>query len=194
MFCGRDFSAAALVLTAAVLTACAAAPTRTDPAPNPRQRELANGYSLLHDLLAKQADVDKVLWIKSADPATETLLQDIAVASKAGRDWIAQTVQATPGLSLNQAHLPPLEMATREAIERTSRAAILMGGDFARRMLLSQISAIEYGTHLAQVLAERENDAARQTWLREWAKRYADLYDRAVQGMQVADDPKKAQK
>ncbi|MGB6544317.1 MAG: hypothetical protein WBE97_01725 [Candidatus Acidiferrales bacterium] len=59
-------------------------------------------------------------------------------------------------LNLHALQLPPGEVATRAAIQKTKEHEILFssGQKFEINLLLSQTDALDYGSHLAKIAAE----------------------------------------
>ena len=116
--------------------------------------EFDAGFTLLHDLLASEAQVDGILLLKSASPETEQLLKEIAAASVEMRDALNDMSRQDPALTREASGLPMIEAIARDGIESDTTLALLGSGgeDFEFLILLSQEKAMSYGTHLARSL------------------------------------------
>jgi hypothetical protein len=172
-----------MMLTAALLLAsCRAAPAGQPAAANAPPRPDNAGYSLLYGLLSKQQEVDKALWLHKVDPAVAAVIKEIAQASGQARAQLEAFARADPGLQLKTQPLPKIELATRAAIQSTETGVLLTstGDAFRLRLLLTQTSAMEYASHLAQVLARNENNKARQQYLEALSQKLNALNDKVI--------------
>jgi len=177
-------SAAILFVLILTLIGCRAAP---EPAPHsptpgrPPDARLSNGYSLLYDLVNKERNVDKLLWLKSAPDDLAKLVKSLAATSSEATRKITAFAERDPMLKLDRLDLPPMEQATRTAIESSTRKRLLLTGDhFATLLALKQVEAAEYGLHLAQLLSQADEDVSRRQWLEQFADAYRDTRDRLI--------------
>src|SRR5436190_773409 len=80
-----------------------------------REQVLLNCYSLLHNLLGQQKDVDKLLLVKLESAEINRLFKTIASASETGAKKLEQFVARDGSIRLDQLSLPPGETETRDA-------------------------------------------------------------------------------
>ena len=171
-----------MVFTTAVLCAggCCTAPP--DPAGRTAQQiMLANGYSLLYNLVRQQARADGIFMIKSAGEPTKTLVRQVAAVSKQAAAYIRAAADETADVALDQFNLPPMEQATRQAITSSMAGKLLLAGDdFDLQFLVAQAEGTRYGRHLATSLSKVEPDANRRQWLKQFAETYGRLHDEVI--------------
>jgi hypothetical protein len=143
---------------------------------------LSQGYSLLHHLMSQQANVDKILILKSASDPVKTLVRAIAAESAQARDRLAELMRGDGQLKLGDTGLPALEQAARDRIEgATARSLLTSGGAaFQTRLLMTQQSATEYAAALAHSLAAREQQPQRREQLQQMAARFDELHTQVV--------------
>lgn len=136
------------------------------------------GYSLLYDLMSKQKDVDKLLFIKKEKPDVGTVIERIAATCTNAAQKMESFRTEDPSLNLEVKSLPSVEEATRASIEsqRTSELLFSAGKDFEVHLLLSQAEGISYGAHLAKVLAEEEKHNGRKEYMMHLSKELQDLH------------------
>jgi hypothetical protein len=126
-----------------------------------------NAYSLLYDLLDDERHVSKLLIVKRDSRELNRLINRISDVSAEGVDRLKRFAAKDPSLNLKVMGLPPAEQATRKAIAETKRNQLLgrSGADFERTLLLTQMEALSYGTHLAGVAATNDFDPTRAGYL-----------------------------
>ena len=144
--------------------------------------QLNQGYTLLHTLLEKDGDVDKILLIKTAHPTTETIIREIALLCRTAVKQLEEFARADSTLRFDSPSVPAVEQATRDAIEGTVAKGLLgsWGESFEVKLLLSQADAIGYATHLAWTLAKFDVNPERRAYLDQLAGQFDRLYDRIV--------------
>lgn len=122
-----------------------------------------NALALLDDLLGDEKNVSKVLIIKRNSDALGKLIENISKTSGEGAKMIEVLAKSEPALNLKGTDLPPGETATRKAISKTKEHILLHSKDaeFEFQLLLTQTEALNYGSHLAMVVAENESNAER---------------------------------
>jgi hypothetical protein len=115
-----------------------------------------NAASLLHDLLGQEKDVSKILIIKHEAKEFGQLVKDISKTSGDGAKQLEKLAKNDPGLDLMVMDLPPGERAARDAQSKTDEHELLhsSGTTFEFNLLLTQVQALDYAAHLAQVAAE----------------------------------------
>jgi hypothetical protein len=151
-----------------------------------------NTLSLLYQLFDQQKDVSKLLIIKRERPELKALIKDISAASAQGAKQLKEFAQRDSSLSLQVTDLPPGEAAVREAIATTRKKELLSssGRAFERSLLLSQIEALSYATHLVRVAAENDSDPDRARYFETLGRTMQSLHDRAVQVLSSQTDQK----
>ena len=139
--------------------------TSRDSAADPSLRN--NAYSLLYDLLDDERHVSKLLIIKRDSRELNRLINQISETAADGAKRLKEFADKDPSLNLTALALPPAEQATREAIANTKKNQLLgrSGADFERTLLLTQMEALNYGTHLAGVAATNDSDPTRAGYL-----------------------------
>jgi hypothetical protein len=132
-----------------------------------------NTLALLDDLLGDEKNVSKILIIKRNSDELGILVKDISKTAGDGAKMLEVLAKTQPGLNLKATDLPPGEAATRKAISKTKEQLLLHSKDaeFEFQLLLTQVEALNYGAHLAMVVADTETDAnATRDFLRLSAK------------------------
>ena len=168
-----------LLLMCCFLFNCVASPPRTGDIQ--RDPQLTSGYSLLHELVAKQSSVDKILLIKSASEPTVELIRAIALASDEAQKQIRTYADQDARIELGHADLPGVEQATRDAIESVTAGKLIFDAErFELDLLLTQYEATKYGYFLARQLAKLDPDDRRRQWLGRFSESYQKLYDQTV--------------
>jgi hypothetical protein len=128
-----------------------------------------NAMALLDDLLNDEKNLSKVLIIKRNSDRLGKLVQDISKTAGDGATELELLAKNDPALNLKATDLPAGEAATRKAISKTKEHLLLhsKGAEFEFQLLLTQLEALNYGSHLAMVIAENEPQADRvQEFLR----------------------------
>lgn len=169
----------ALCMTA-LLTGCASR-ERLPSDPAQRDKELSHGYSLLYNVVSKQADLDKLFFLKRPPETTRALMERIARASREASAQLRQIAQNNPAIVLDDQGLPLLERNTRAAVEAATRNKLLFGDNFELRLLLTQVESSNYVTHLAQQLATIDTDEKRKETLTHIAEQFGQFNDQVVQ-------------
>jgi len=119
-----------------------------------------NALALLNDLLGDEKNLGKILLIKLESDELDRLVEAISKTAADGVKMLEAMAKADPNLDFKNLGLPSGEQATRKAIAKTKRSLLLhsSGPDFEFQLLQTQIQALSYGAHLAQVIAENESD------------------------------------
>jgi hypothetical protein len=142
----------------------------------------SNGYALLHDLLAQEADVDKLHFIKKEQPDVKELINRIASASGVAAKQLEGYAGGKSAFVLKETELPPGEESTRDAIASTKKWELLghTGDQFELNLLLTQSEAMSYGWHLAKVASKNDANPDRARYLANLSEQmkgfYHDLY------------------
>jgi hypothetical protein len=133
-----------------------------------------NALALLDDLMNDEKNVSKILIIKHNSDELGKLIGDISKTAGNDAKMLEALAKTEPGLNLKSFDLPPGEMATRKAISKTKQELLLHSKDaeFQFQLLLTQVEALNYGAHLALVIAENESQSERT---REFLRMSAEL-------------------
>jgi hypothetical protein len=117
-----------------------------------------NAIALLNDLLNEEKNLSKILIIKRESPDLKRLVKDISETADDGAKMLKSLAKKDRGIQLATLGLPPGEVAARQAISKTKQDLLLhtKGAEFEFQLLLTQMEALSYGTHLALVAAENE--------------------------------------
>lgn len=173
----------ALVLAIGILSLLGSGcrtPSQPPAAASLQQQTRVNSYSLLHQLLAQQRNVDKLLVIKRESAELKQLIKTIAESSGAGADRLEEFARSDGSLRLDQFSLPPGEVATRDAIASTKKKELLtpFNSNFELDLLLTQFEALSYAWHLGKVAAQNEPDVGRARVLNELSSEMKVLHGR----------------
>lgn len=151
------------VMAACVLTGCQSPKARPPVESGAAQSTRNNCYSLLHQLLNDQKNVSVLRFIKREQVDVKNLVKKIAVNSATGAKLLEEFAKDDPSISLDDIRLPPGEAATRDAIASTKKKELLgqHGDEFELSLLLTQLQALSYASHLAKVAGENETQPDR---------------------------------
>ena len=135
-----------------------------------------NALALLDDLLGDEKNLSKILIIKHNSDELGQLVKDISKTAGDNAKMLESLAKSQPGLNLKATDLPPGEVATRKAISKTKEQLLLHSKDaeFEFQLLLTQVEAMNYGAHLAMVVADSETDP---NATREFLRLSAELRD-----------------
>ena len=151
--------------------------------PHPQAAEIRNNcYSLLYQLLNEEKNVSKLLIVKRDSRELNRLVKDISRTAGKAADQLQQFSEQDRTLALNVIDLPSGEEATRSAIATTKKKELLSnsGDVFERSLLLTQIQALNYATHLASVAADNDTNPSRSVWVRSLSHELKGLYSQCV--------------
>jgi hypothetical protein len=122
----------------------------------PRAKEdLSEGYALLYDLISKEKQSSQLSIINTLSPELKSLLERISETSKATTTELETLGRIHPPLNLKVTHLPRIERAALESIEKETRRELLQskGVDLEFIMMSPQLAGMNYSAHLARSLA-----------------------------------------
>lgn len=121
-----------------------------------KSQTLNNAASLLFDLLNDEKNVGKVLLIKHDREELHQLIKAISQTAGEAVKELERLAEQDSTLHLDRMNLPPGELAARAAEGKTKTGELLhaSGTEFEFKLLLTQVQALGYGVHLAQVAAE----------------------------------------
>jgi len=173
------------------LTACQAPQKPAPPAPSTTSVAPANkaalavrnnAFALLTDLLNDEKNLSKILLIKFESPEVDRLVTDISKTADEGAHLLKTFSKNDPALMQIKLDLPPGEAATRDAIAKTKKHQLLhtKGKDFEFELLLTQVQALNYGAHLAAVIAANEPQAERAQQLSNLSVQLERLYSEVI--------------
>jgi hypothetical protein len=117
-----------------------------------------NSYALLHQLLDEQKDVSMLRLIKREGADLADLTKRIAATSAAGAGLLEEIAKKDASIRLDEVDLPPGEVAARAAIAKSEEKELLTqkGAAFRLGLLVSQVEALDYASHLADTACENE--------------------------------------
>jgi len=140
------------------------------------------GYSLLYTLASKQSNVGKILIIKSANAKVSAEIKQIAEVFSQAKERLDGFAKADGSLNFKMSHLPSMEEKTRAGIETTTTKDLLFssGKTFELRLLLTQVEALSYASHLAGQLAAQDGNAKRKEFLTQFAKQCVQHHQQVV--------------
>jgi hypothetical protein len=140
--------------------------------------ELSEGYSLLYDLLSKEKHSSMLSIIKKESPELKSILERVSETSKATIKELDTLAKLNPPLTLKAPHLPRLEQAARESINKETSKKILHsnGVELEFNMVSSQLAGMNYAAHLARTLAAVETNPQRKEFLQRTDRNYSKLH------------------
>lgn len=163
-----------------VLSGCATTePHGKDGAPtHVNASDISDGYALLYDLVSKEKQSSLLSIIKKESPELKSLLERISETSKATAKGLETLAKMNPPLNLKVTHLPRLEHAARESIDKETSKELLhsTGVDLEFNMVSSQLSAMNYAAHLARSLAVVETNPQRKEFLHRTDRKFSELH------------------
>lgn len=160
---GWNFFGWSLMMVLCLSLACAHVKTNPSPSlisvPESDAQKRAvrnNAAALLHEVLSREKDVDKLLIIKSTRKDVKEFIKIVAEEAKVDSQKLEFLAQADPSLDLNALQLPPGEQAARSAMSKSKAKDLLLstGTDFEFKLLFSQVEALNYVFHMAAVAAD----------------------------------------
>jgi hypothetical protein len=148
------------------------APTRVNSS------DISAGYALLYALVSKEQQSSLLSIIKKESPELKSLLENITETSKATAKELDTLARISPPLNLKVTHLPKLEQAARESIDKETSKEMLHseGVDLEFNMVSSQLAAMNYAAHLARSLAVVETNQKRKEFLQRTGRKFSDLH------------------
>jgi hypothetical protein len=126
-----------------------------------------NCYSLLYELLEEEKDVSKLRFIKREKPELKDFLKRVSGSAESAAKRLELFAKDDPTLALDYSALPGGEKQTRTEIANAKRKELLgeAGPRLELSLLLSQIEALNYASHLSKVAGEHETDSERAGFL-----------------------------
>jgi len=148
--------------------------------PNISASEISAGYAILYDLASKEKQSSLLSMIKKASPELKSLLEGISEASKATAKELNTLASINPPLNLKVTHLPRIEQAARESIDKETSKQILLsqGVDLEFNVGSSQLAGLNYAAHLARSLALVEANPRRKEFLLRTDRTFSELHGR----------------
>jgi hypothetical protein len=164
------------------LSACNSPPVRPHVQETTSQYVRNNAYSLLYQLLNEEKDVSKLRFIKRENENLKTLIKQVSAAAKAGASQLDEFAKRDPSLALDQFDLPPGEKQTRASISKAEEKDLLgnSGGKFELALILSQIDALNYASHLAKVAGQNDSQNERIVFLTNLSGEMKNFHDQLV--------------
>jgi len=140
--------------------------------------EISAGYALLYDLVSREKQSSLLSLIKKESPELKSLLERISETSKATANELDTLARLNPPLNLKVTHLPRIEQAARDSIDKETSKQILQsqGVDLEFNMVSSQLGGMKYAAHLARSLAVVETNPRRKEFLRRTDRNFSELH------------------
>ena len=116
--------------------------------------------------------------IKKESPELKSLLERISETSKATAKELETLATIHPPLNLKVTHLPRIELAARDSLDKETSKQILNshGVDLEFNMVSSQLAAMNYAAHLARSLVVVETNPRRKEFLRRTDRNFSELH------------------
>lgn len=174
----------------AMLVSCASPKAGRLPESSTQLMELDAGYVILRELLADESNLDSILLLKSTSDSTESLLRDIAESSSDMLKQLDRMAENNPELTMAFNGLPQVEVLVRAAIASRTGMQLLSANDddFEYLVLITQDSAMSYGMHLADSLADMEPDAGAAGKFKQMSERMSALHNRVKERLKSLCD------
>jgi hypothetical protein len=158
------------------------------PPPEPRaqagltETTRNNCYSLLHQLLDDEKDVSMLRFIKGEDTDLKALIKRVSAAAKAGSSQLEAFAKQDPTLALDHYDLPPGEVKTRASISKMEEKDLLhdSGNPFELVLIVTQVEALNYASHLAKVAGENDSQPERALFLKGLSEEMKNLHDEVL--------------
>jgi len=143
--------------------------------------DISAGYALLYELASKEKHSTLLSIIKKESPELKSLLERISDTSKTTTKELDTLATLHPPLNLKVTHLPRIEQAARESIDKETRQQVLRSHGVALEfnVVNSQLAGMNYGAHLARSLAVVETNPRRKDFLLRTARNFSDLHGEA---------------
>ncbi|HWD18003.1 MAG TPA: hypothetical protein VHB20_01890 [Verrucomicrobiae bacterium] len=172
----------AALLGSVLLSACQSAPPHSPPEPERWQATRNNCYSLLHQLLDQEKDVSKLRFIKHEDANLKNLLKKVSDASRAAAAHLELFAKDDPALALEEYRLPAGEKMTRDSISAAEQNELLKssGDQLEMILILTQVEALNYASHLAKVAAENDLQPERARYLKGLSHEMSVLHEEVI--------------
>jgi hypothetical protein len=141
-----------------------------------------NCYGLLYQLLSDEKGVKLLHYIKKEDAGLKELIQKISTVAGAGVDRLDAFSKEDPSLPLEDQALPVGEQATRDDIGKQKEHELLTqkGNKFEITLLLTQVEALNYASHLAKVASDNDMVAERRDYLASLSTQMQELRSEVV--------------
>ena len=165
-----------------LFSGCQSPPARLRAQTTDSQITRNNCYSLLHQLLDEEKDVSILRFIKRENSDLKNLIKSVSAAAKAGAEQLETFAKQDPTLLLDDYRLPPGEQKTRDAIGATKEKELLhqSGNQFEMTLLLTQIEALNYASHLAKVAGANDAQPDRARYLAGLSEQMRKLEEQVI--------------
>lgn len=150
-----------------------------------------NCYSLLYQLLNEEKDLSKLRFIKRENADLKNLLKRIAVTANDGVKQLQAFARQDSSLTLDDYRLPSGEEQTRADISSQKEKELLhqSGDKLEFTLLLTQIEALNYASHLAHIAAQNDFRPERMQFLAELSNKMAILYGEVAARLTLKNEP-----
>jgi hypothetical protein len=146
------------------------------------QRDLNNGYSIMHHLFEQEKQVDLILMIKTTPKPVADFVHEVSKSADDDLTILDRMAAHDSAIRFDVPGLPPIETKTRESIKDDKQHTLLFGtqgSDFAKTLLITQVEAGTYGMNMCKVMADEEPSGHRATELRRISSRWEKLRNKA---------------
>jgi hypothetical protein len=147
-----------------------------------RQARLNDGYYLLHSLSGDESQLPLLLDLKHAPPELGTYADSISKLGKETSATLENFQDKNSSINFDRNPLPQIEQDVRDSIKSDKQHQLLFGtsnSEFVRALLVAQIEATTYATHLCKVLADQETNPGRAEKLRHLSTKWLNLREEA---------------
>jgi len=151
---------------------------REDAPPTVTASDMSAGYALLYELVSNEKRSSLLSLIKRESPELKSLLERISETSKATAKELDTLATIHPPLNLKVTHLPRIEQAARDSIDKETSNQILRsrGVDLEFNLVSSRLAGMNYGAHLARSLAVVETNPWRKDFLLRTDRKFTELH------------------
>ncbi len=146
-----------------------------------------NCASLLYELVSEEKHLSKLLLVKRESDPLEILVKEISSATGRHADILETMAKQDNSLNLSATLLPDGEAATRKRIAKTKQDQLLhsSGAEFEFALLLTQVEALSYGSHLAWVAADSSSNNHQAEQLRTISAELQQLHGKVIRQLKL---------
>jgi hypothetical protein len=151
---------------------------------NATQSSLNDGYSLFYDFCNQESQLSLLLWIKTATPGISDYANRISSTAKDDMVILKKFGVSDSALRLDKISLPAFEVNVRKSMADDRKQQLIWrssGAAFSQAVSMTQSETINYGMHVAKVLAESEPNPDRARAMRQIYEKWRALHLEAYQ-------------
>ncbi len=171
-----------MLLLSSLLAGCQSPPVAPLSETPASQTVRNNSYSLLHQLLDQEKDITLLRFIKRENTDLKKLLKRVSATAESGEKQLELFAKQDPSIRLDDYRLPPGEVKVRDDISAEEQKKLLHQYDdrLEFTLLLTQIEALNYASHLAKIASENEFDPDRARYLATLGVEMAGLREEVI--------------